>query len=245
VEYATTKREGELVTKTETKQTPQETATIQTNPPSQIIVAASKGDIEIVKHLLQKDSYINADDENGFSAIHHASSNGHENIVAILLSAGVNIDDQTNNRGQTPLHMAVEHNHINVVSLLLSKGANFNLKDSSGNSPLHIAAENGYKNIAELLISKGAIIDATNNMNATPLHKAAYYGRRDIVELLLSNGADLNAKTWMGFRASSIVEKITGDINFRGKKPNTPLNLAVNEGHKEVIEILKKHGASE
>jgi ankyrin repeat protein len=211
----------------------------------QIIVAASKGDIETVRHLLQKDGIMNADDENGFSAIHHASSNGHENIVAILLSAGVTIDDDTNNEGQTPLHMAVEHNHINVVSLLLSKGASFNLKDSSGNSPLHVAAKNGHKNIAELLISKGVTIDAMNNMNATPLHKAAYYGRKDVVELLLSNGADVNAKTWMGVRASSIVEKIMGDINFRGKKPNTPLNLAINNGHKDVIEVLKKHGAYE
>ena len=53
------------------------------------------------------------------------------------------------------------------------------------------------------------------------MHFAAYYGHEEIVELLISKGADVNTKTNLG---------------------GTPLNEAAVNGHKEIADLLRKHG---
>lgn len=58
----------------------------------------------------------------------------------------------------------------------------------------------------------------------TPLHYACWKNRGDTVELLLAKGADLNA---------------------REEKGKTLLSVAREEGHTEIVELLRKHGAKE
>ncbi len=58
----------------------------------------------------------------------------------------------------------------------------------------------------------------------TALHLAAVEGRRDVVELLLSKGADPNK----------------GDID-----QVTPLRTAIFNDKKEIISLLRSHGAKE
>ena len=57
----------------------------------------------------------------------------------------------------------------------------------------------------------------------TPLHYAAR-GHKNVAELLLDNGADVNAKD---------------------KHGNTPLHKATLRGNKDIVELLRKHGAKE
>ena len=56
------------------------------------------------------------------------------------------------------------------------------------------------------------------------MHYAASVGHKDVVELLIAKDADVNAK------------------NRKGK---TPLSLANEKGHKEIVELLRTHGAKE
>ncbi|MHC4680591.1 MAG: ankyrin repeat domain-containing protein, partial [Planctomycetota bacterium] len=53
---------------------------------------------------------------------------------------------------------------------------------------------------------------------------AARGGHKDMIELLVAKGADTNART-------------TGNL--------TPLDLAEQEGHTEIVELLRKHRAKE
>jgi ankyrin repeat protein len=52
------------------------------------------------------------------------------------------------------------------------------------------------------------------------LHEAAASGHKEIVEVLVTKGADVNA-------------------NIGGW---TPLHLAIDEGHTEIADLLRKHG---
>jgi ankyrin repeat protein len=40
----------------------------------------------------------------------------------------------------------------------------------------------------------------------------------------------------------SLIEK-GADINAKNKDGETPLDLALRQGHKEIVELLRKHGA--
>jgi ankyrin repeat protein len=56
------------------------------------------------------------------------------------------------------------------------------------------------------------------------LHLAAKYGRKEVVELLLGQKAEINVKDSAG---------------------KTPLALASEDHHTEVVEMLRQHGGQE
>jgi ankyrin repeat protein len=89
-------------------------------------------------------------------------------------------------------------------------------------TPLHAAARRGHQEVAALLIVSGADVNAKDQDGWTPLSQAARKGNRDIVELLIAKGADVNVT----------------DNNGRA-----PLWWA--RRHKEIVELLRKHGAKE
>jgi cytohesin len=102
------------------------------------------------------------------------------------------------------------------------------LRLDAGGTPLHFAAGVGNsKDVAEVLIDKGADVNAKSKDDFTPLHNAAGRGHKDIAEVLIAKGADVNSRSKGGFF----------------KKGKTPLGLADAAEHKEVVELLKLHGA--
>jgi len=138
-----------------------------------------------------------------------------------LLNARTKVQD-------TPLHWAASCGHVAVVRFLLGKNADVDAKNLTGSTPLHLACRMSYKAIVELLVAAKANVNAKRDgeeeENETPLHIAAQRGDTEIAELLLKNKADVNAK-------------LTTD--------QTPLDLAKKARRKEMIRLLKKHGASD
>ena len=64
-----------------------------------------------------------------------ASSNGHADVVELLLSKGANIHKKDRD-GDSSIILASSNGHADAVELLLSKGANIHDKDNQGNSSL-------------------------------------------------------------------------------------------------------------
>lgn len=77
--------------------------------------------------------------------------------------------------------------------------------------------------MASLLISHGADVNLRCTNERTALHEAAKLGRRDIVRLLLLSGAHPDPQSSYGF---------------------TPLALAAQNGHTEIMELLLQKGKS-
>lgn len=80
---------------------------------------------------------------------------------------------------------------------------------------------NDQYDLATLLLRYNAKIDQTGPLDRTALHESAFLGLENFVYLLLESGANLNAC----------------DV-----KKKTPLALAAQNGHLNVVEVLLQKG---
>lgn len=213
--------------------------------------AIQEGDLETVKKIVQSGVNVNEEVILGFTPLNYATTCGDKVIAEYLISKGADVHGQ-DKEGDTPLHIAAFWGAKDIAEILLQKGADVNALNKSKTTPLHAAAgacdpldtgktlmataiyfdEEAKKSIisiAKMLISKGANPNAQDVSGATPLHWAAQRNRVSIAELLISKGADINAKT----------KKLLFII-----KGLTPLKIALDQGHKEMVDFLKRHGAN-
>ena len=116
--------------------------------------AAQTGVLEAVQliHAHCGADIIHTTDNDGYTALHRASYNGHAAVVEYLLTHGASVDSRTVD-GLTPLHSACRWNKARVASLLLQNGAKVNSRSHGGQTPLHLAAVNDCaRNTLELLL---------------------------------------------------------------------------------------------
>jgi len=186
-----------------------------------LLTAAYIGDLQRVEKFIDDGANVDAKDQKGQTALHYAAKAGQIAVAKLLIANGADVNV---NAGEwTPLQEAAYYSK-EMVELLLAKGANINTGKWTA---LHSALDAERFDIVELLIAKGADVNIKDGKGRTPLHIAAWYAASKnpkIVELLLSKGADINAK------------------NNNGK---TALSYATDNGHTEIVELLRKHGAKE
>lgn len=210
-------------------------------------VAACIGDLGKVKAFLGRGIDINAKDTRNRTALHYAAEEGHKKIVELLLARGADLNASTS-YDRTAAELAMSRGHTEIVKLLVSKGADISplhlaiyLKDVAksrsliesgadvnkrtpyGITPLNVAVDAGLRDLANLLIDKGADVNAKDNWDWTPLHSAVYKDK-EMVDLLITRGANVDAKDGAA---------------------RTPLWYAEKDGHTEIVELLRKHGAKE
>lgn len=91
----------------------------------------------MAKLLLKRGAKINERDEDGFTALHIAASEGHQNLTKLFLQHGakVNAKDGT---GGTALHSACAWNQKAIAELLIDQGADINATDKEGCSPIFL-----------------------------------------------------------------------------------------------------------
>eukprot|EP00981_Chlorochromonas_danica_P015704 scaffold14366_cov208-Ochromonas_danica.AAC.10 len=177
---------------------------------SVLLASCFLGYVEIVGSLLSDSSMdVNeVDEEGGWTALHFASSGGHDEVVKLLLAdrevnmlgneeeTGVEIDSNLLINGRTPLHEACSEGFAEVVEVLLSDGrVDVNKEDMDGRSPLHEACSGGHVDVVKLLLSDARVVDVNkeDKYGSAPLHEACSGGNADVVKLLLSDArVDVN-----------------------------------------------------
>jgi ankyrin repeat protein len=187
--------------------------------------AAKNGELETVTRLLDErpDININFKDDYGRSSLMEASSNGHFDIVKLLLDRGATIDDK-DNAGFNSLMLASQRGHLAIVELLLDHGANINFTCNIRMTALMRASYVRHLATVKLLLDRGANIEAKDRYGDTSLHYACKSGQSNmpVIKLLLSYGADPNIK------------------NNDGKKPIDVFG-GTPEEKKQVEDLMKQH----
>ena len=167
-----------------------------------LIASSARGDIEIVRTLLNARAEVNAKDRGGYTPILRALEKSNLEIADLLL-ARPEIDlNAQGASGVTVLMQYVGLNNDEMVRKVLDRGANVDLQDSDGDTSLHRAAQSGNVKILDLLLARGAKPDVKNKVGGTPLMWAAVFGHQDAARALLEKGADPSLKDNQGRTAS-------------------------------------------
>ena len=152
-----------------------------------------------------------------------ATAAGDRAAVERALANGADVNSRARDQA-TPLIAAVLGDRLAIVELLLSNKADVKARNSGGFTALHAAAYSGSVPIAELLLEKGAVLeDAANKAGVTPLMVAVEENHVAMLELLIARGADINRPESHGY---------------------TPVTRAGFKGNRDIIRVLKRHGAA-
>ena len=234
----------------------------------EFLEACAEGHLEEVERRLHQPQDPNTADAAAlekYAALHVAASNGHLDVVRILLEAGASCDSDEGIR-ITPLHWAAEMGHLEVVSLLLQAGASSNAADAHGRTALCWAADNGHLEVVRTLLEAGASCDqATTDNSEFPLLSAAAAGYLEIVRLWLrghqavvrlllaarGDGADETRETPFHLAALNghmelvhLLLEAGTSCNQATSQGTTALHCAAQNGHLEVVHVLLKAGAA-
>jgi ankyrin repeat protein len=232
-----------------------------------LISKVRNNDLNAATELIAAGADVNMEDDMmGYTPLIYAIIDGNKEMAELLISKGADINIQDTRMGYTPLMWALNSNKEDLAGFLIDKGADIKIKSNDGATALilacgvspeiaknllqkgadiHVRTEKGLgvfsqcitmgmmrenekitPEFAEFLLAQGAEIDEKNTVGGykgyTPLFWATLYGETDVVKFLAEKGADVN----------SVAEN--------GK---TPLSVATEAGHEEIVEILKSHGA--
>jgi len=173
----------------------------------------------------------------GYTPLHLAAMNGHEQVVKYLTVNGADLDAFSTDG--TPLHVGIKwegatlrrqggpdvygHKFRNyeIAKILISEGADLNMTQGGGQTILYKNITDISADFLEYLVANGADVNMKNAKGFTPLHRAVASRSPSPkkIEFLISHGAKVNARTKAG---------------------TTPLDWVIE--NKKISALLRKHG---
>jgi ankyrin repeat protein len=225
-------------------------------PPSSAIAAAQRGDYaEMTTLIRRKVNMQQPDGKTGRMPLAVACHCGHDNIVQLLISKGVNIHSKDKQR-LSPLHLAAANGHCKVIETLLDRAANINARGPQEKTPLRIASDHGELDAVRLLVSRRAMIDCRDDEQKTALHAVCRAGDEETARLLLGSGANKSAKDSKmrtplhsacisgQVRVAEMLIEAKADLEAQDEKNLTPLAISAKLGLTAVVDLLLRHKAS-
>lgn len=196
--------------------------------------------------LLNHGADINAKDECGTTVLHIASARGYTQAVKLLLAYNADINER-NNDGRTALHVAYLHWQHTIMRLLFSHpDIDIELSGSYAGRPLLSCIirdyRDGYKDMIDLLIEK-TDINAMDGFGNNPL-SYTYWDNNMIIMQKLVKHPKIQINALFGQNLSDEFEENRRDnFGYKRSGPVTILDLAMRPDRKEIIDLLKQHGA--
>lgn len=221
--------------------------------------ASSNGHLPVVEFLVAQGAKVDSRTKSrGATALMMACACGHISIVQFLIHHGAKINRRLKENGLTALCCASERGYVDIVKILVSGGAEINSGTSvTERTALMLACSGGSVSVAKYLLSKGANVDqGTAVVGETALMMASAIGNVSIVELLIEHGANVNKCTEdngvsplmmsVSYGHLAVLEALLNakaDPNIVSMDEGTALDMAIEFGHTQIIDRLRKVGA--
>ena len=217
--------------------------------------AASLGNADVIRFLLEKHANVEVKDQFGQTALIYAAGNVNAEVVRLLLENHANVDVQAAD-GHTPIIDAAIQGHTEVAKALLAFHPDLELGDRSGWTALYTAINMDHLPVAQLLVDAHANIEKPDGNGDTMLMLFAKDGKLNAVKFLLENHANPNAKdnydhtplsVAMGAGKADIVMLLldhNADLEAKDKDGQTPLILAVYWEEADMVKLLLERHAN-
>ncbi|QQP51707.1 Poly polymerase, partial [Caligus rogercresseyi] len=205
-----------------------------------------------------------ASDGRKSTPLHLSAGYNRTGIVSLLLSHGADVGAKDKG-GLVPLHNACSYGHFEVTELLIRRGANVNAMDLWQYTPLHEAASKSRAEVSDPTLRNchgKSAIDVAGNRELQEKLAAEYQGhclleacrkanlskvKKCCVSPEVLNFKDpYSLETPMHCARKGVVESLFrkgASLNEPNRDHLTPLHIAADKGHYDVLDLLLKHGA--
>jgi len=219
------------------------------------------GSLEVVELILDHDwgeeddvCDVNAVDEKGWTALHHATFTGKSKVILALLSKGA-ILEVYDQYGLNCLHLAVDKDRRKALQVLIDAGHPLDVGDPDGSTGLHLAAIKNHLRCGLMLFEAGAAIDYQDSEGKTPLHCAIVNSNPKFLQMLLNNGAHPDVVDGLGrtglhlsvhARDIDMLKMLCDcgcNINAVDSDGNTCLHWAAQTDAQQLVKLLLRNGA--
>jgi ankyrin repeat protein len=195
-------------------------------PEREMIAAAERGELVVVKKLLSGGVRIDARDQRGRSALLAATQRNRVEVARHLIQEGADVNAKDFIQ-DTPYLYAAAEGRIEILKMTLAAGADLKDTNRYRGTGLIPAAHHGHVEAVKLLLATAIDKDHVNNLGWTALLEAVILGdggadHTEIVRLLTDAGAN---------------------INIADRDGVTPLAHARKSGYSAMVRILTSAGA--
>ena len=185
-----------------------------------LVLSSISGNTASVQALLDAKAPIDAQNENGASALQLAATAGHADVVATLAAAGAS-RSLCDDRGMSALMLAAQKGRVEVLKVLLSLSKeDLELRNNDEETALICAIVAGKAEAVEVLLDAGAALYSWGD----PLMLAVHYGWTDVARVLIS------AKAYI-------------DHELIDEPLSPALSHAASVGNTEMVRVLLDNGA--
>lgn len=163
---------------------------------------------------------INRPNRFGMCPLHLAITNGHTEVVKVLVKHQVDVNRTltASKDKMTPLMIAACKGHLEIARLLIGQKAFIEQTDKFKRTALTHAAMNGNTHLVSLFLSLGADPNHVDSSGNSVVHYAAAYGWFFCLKLLVANGG--------------------ANPNIASDWKMTPVCIAFLKGHFGLVDLL-------
>jgi len=192
-----------------------------------LIVAAERGELVVVRQLVQLGARVNARDQRGRTALLAATQRNQIEVARFLIQEGADVNAKDFIQ-DTPYLYAAAEGRTEILRMALAAGADLKDVNRYRGTGLIPAAHRGHVENVKLLLATAIDRDHINNLGWTALLEAIVLGdggsaHTEIVQLLVAAGANVNIADRDGVtpfaharrRGYSAMVRILGDAGAR------------------------------
>lgn len=225
---------------------------------------------DLVPILIQGGADVNARNGQDMTLLHQAILNHDSETAVFLLQQGADMNSLTGEQ-ESPLQLAIHCHLPQVVDALCTRGVALSAPNNKGDPPLWTALELEYDDVAQVLVRHGVDTDCWSSgpdgCQQTLLHRAIDENKENAAIFLIRSQCDLDSPRQPGpngeggdeakdkasplhlcaqWGQTKVLQTLIdhgANVNTLDVENKTPLHIAIENQHEEIITILLCHPA--